>query len=80
MTKTISLSDDAYELMVAAKGPKESFSELARRFFGKARRPISDLAGAWSAVSDDEVAEMKRRIYQERDNDRPNYWETHDST
>ena len=31
MTKTISLSDDAYDALAAAKRPGESFSEVARR-------------------------------------------------
>lgn len=31
MTKTISLSDDAYDALSAAKRPGESFSEVARR-------------------------------------------------
>lgn len=31
MTKTISLSDEAYEALVVAKRPGESFSEVARR-------------------------------------------------
>lgn len=31
MTKTISLSDDAYDALATAKRPGESFSEVARR-------------------------------------------------
>lgn len=31
MTKTISLSDDAYEALVGVRRPGESFSEIARR-------------------------------------------------
>jgi len=31
VTKTISLSDDAYDALSAAKRPGESFSEVARR-------------------------------------------------
>lgn len=31
MTKTISLSDDAYDALVGVKRPGESFSEIARR-------------------------------------------------
>lgn len=31
MTKTISLSDEAYDALSAAKRPGESFSEVARR-------------------------------------------------
>lgn len=78
MTKTISLADDAYELMVAAKQPKESFSELARRVFGAPKRSILDLAGAWKDLPAAEFDAMKARIYQERDHDRRNYWEADD--
>jgi predicted CopG family antitoxin len=67
MTKTISLSDDAYEALVAVRGPGESFSDVARRaakelarrrLFDEARRPL------WTKA---EAEALLAGIYADRD-------------
>ena len=67
VTKTISLSDDAYDALVAVKRPKESFSELARRaakelalrnMFDPGRPPLFTPADADA---------MTRAVYKARD-------------
>lgn len=48
MTKTISLSDDAYEALAALKSPGESFSDVALRLSRERRSSgILELAGRW---------------------------------
>ncbi|MGC8997802.1 MAG: antitoxin VapB family protein [Candidatus Bathyarchaeia archaeon] len=43
MAKTIAVSDDVYELLLKAKLPNESFSDVIRRSIKKGMR-ISDIA------------------------------------
>ena len=75
MTKTISLSDDAYEVMAGARKPGESFSALARRAFGSPKGSILELAGAWKSMTKREADELLRTLYAGRDDDRTNAWE-----
>lgn len=67
MTKTISLSDEAYERLAALKGPEDSFSDVALRLAEAVEQDrILDLVGAWDL--DDETADrMKQRVHEERD-------------
>lgn len=60
-TKTISIMDDVYELLVRNKGPNESFSEELRRIVPK-KGNIMECAGLWADLSDKEVDEMKKNI------------------
>ena len=60
-TKTITIMDDAYELLVGQKKPNESFSEEIRRIVPK-KRNLMEFAGSWSKMSDKEVKEMKKEI------------------
>lgn len=46
-TKTITIMEDAYDLLVGAKESGESFSDLIRRTYSK-KRDISECFGAWS--------------------------------
>jgi predicted CopG family antitoxin len=67
MTKTISLSDDAYEALAALKRPGESFSELALRMSrAQSAAGILGLAGAWKG-RDAELDAMLASIYRARD-------------
>lgn len=55
MTKTVGLSDDAYERLVAVKAPGESFSEVVRRLTGA--HLLLRLVG----TMDDATAEIYRK-------------------
>lgn len=60
-TKTISIMDDAYELLVMHKGKDESFSDVIRKEFSK-KKDIKSYAGVWSDLSDKDVLEIKENI------------------
>ncbi len=64
-TKTISVMDDAYELLVAVKAPDESFSDEIRRLV-KSKSSIMDFAGAWKGLSEEDAKKMKARITERR--------------
>lgn len=72
MTKTISLSDDAYEALAGLKEPGESFSDVALRLASVQRqRSVLNLLGAWKdLLSDEDAEELKARIRKWRDEDR----------
>jgi len=54
-TRTISLSDDAYESLSAAKRPGESFSDVVRRL--ARRRSLTDLADVVDRRAADAIAQ-----------------------
>lgn len=60
-TKTISIMDDVYELLVTNRNNNESFSQVIRRTLKK-KRSIKEFAGAWKDMSDKDVEEMKSNI------------------
>lgn len=60
-TKVISIMDDAYDLLVKYKRPRESFSEVIRRLAPK-RGNLMDFAGAWSHLSKEDITAMKNDI------------------
>ena len=66
-TKTISIMEDVYELLVRQKKPNESFSEELRRLVPK-KGDIMECAGLWAHMSDKEAQDMKRTIKQLRKN------------
>ena len=59
-SRTISLSEDAYDLLLHRKEPGESFSDVVRRLAGK-RSPL-EFVGAWADLPKKDVARMKRDI------------------
>ena len=65
-TKTITIMDDAYELLVRNKKKDESFTDVIRREFSK-KGSILDLAGAWSDLSDNDIEEMENAIKKSRE-------------
>lgn len=61
-SKTISLDDEAYRLLKAAKLPDESFSEVVKRTLGATRPKIMDLVGLLSETEGKAVAGTVRRL------------------
>jgi predicted CopG family antitoxin len=59
-SKNISLTEDAYELLKRMKMGEESFSDTIRRLAG--RRRLSDCAGLWSDVPEEEMAALVEGI------------------
>ena len=62
-TKTITIMDDAYELLSANKQKDESFSDVIRRI--AAKKDISQFAGSWK-MSDKEADKVKDAILELR--------------
>ena len=60
-TKTISIMDDVYELLVRYKKPDESFSEELRRLVPK-KGNIMECAGLWKHMGDKEAEDIKKTI------------------
>jgi len=66
MTKTISLSDEAYNLLKSVKRKDESFSDVIKRVIGKKGR-LSDVLFMYPELKDakdfeDAVEEVKKKI------------------
>lgn len=67
VTKTVSLSDEAYERLDALKGPDESFSDVALRLVQAVEQDrILEYAGEWD-LGDEQREAMKSRIRDARD-------------
>jgi len=60
-TKTITIMEDAYNLLLNRKNKNESFSEVIRRMTGE-KKDIMRLAGAWKHLSDKDVENRKKLI------------------
>jgi predicted CopG family antitoxin len=60
--KTISLSDEAYEVLASLKGKGESFTDVILRICSKtAKKPLVSFAGTW-IMSDEEEAKIFKEI------------------
>lgn len=66
-TKTISIMDDVYNLLVRHKKSNESFSQEIRRLVPK-KKDIMEFAGAWSHLSSKEADDIKKEIIRFRRN------------
>lgn len=64
-TKTLTIMEDAYEMLLSKKTKNESFSDVIRRIAGE-KGDISQFFGAWKHLSKDEVESRKRRILEMR--------------
>jgi len=60
-TKTISIMDDVYKLLLLRKRAYESFSDLIRRRF-REKRDVMEFAGVWKNIGDEEISDMKEKI------------------
>ncbi|MBI2672538.1 antitoxin VapB family protein [Candidatus Woesearchaeota archaeon] len=60
-TKTISIMDDAYEILLRKKHNGESFSEVIRRITG-VKRELMKFAGTWNDISNKDAEKMKEQI------------------
>ncbi len=64
-TKTLTITEDAYNLLANQKKKTESFSETIQRLLsGKTR--ISDLAGAWKDMTKEDVDNLQKDIQTQR--------------
>ena len=61
-TKTISIMDDAYMLLLRNKLRNESFSGVIRRHFKDKKGDIMKYAGVWKKFSDKDISYMKNAI------------------
>ena len=64
-SKTISVTEGVYDIREKEKRPGESFSEELTRLV-KDRGKIADLAGAWSNLTDEELASIERGMEEIR--------------
>jgi predicted CopG family antitoxin len=64
-SKTISVSEDAYDLLSKMKLKNESFTETIKRL--AKRRKLTDCAGLWSDATDEEMKEYWNSITELRD-------------
>lgn len=63
-SKTISVSEDAYDLLKKMKLKGESFTETIRRL--AKRRRLTDCAGLWSDVPEEEMEALRSSIEELR--------------
>lgn len=63
-SKNISLTEDAYELLKKMKMGDESFSDTIRRL--ARRRRLSDCAGLWGDVPDEEMEALSESLLELR--------------
>ncbi|MFH0876382.1 MAG: antitoxin VapB family protein [archaeon] len=65
MTKVISLSDDAYDMLKKLKEENESFSDVVRRITNEpAKKKLMSFAGMWK--DDKEIKEIFDNIEKNR--------------
>jgi len=70
MARTIAVSDDVYDLLVKAKLPHESFSDVIRRSLKRGMK-LKDIAGSRTISREDwkkviEAFEEQKRLDEER--------------
>jgi predicted CopG family antitoxin len=64
-TKTISIMDDVYELLVKNRRDNESFSDVIRRALSK-KKDIMKFAGIWKDMPPERIEAMKKAIEMSR--------------
>lgn len=58
MAKTITISEEAYKLLLSEKREGESFSDVIIRLVKSSRKNIMNYAGIWRDMSDEEVNKL----------------------
>jgi predicted CopG family antitoxin len=66
--RTVALDREAYDLLQRKKRKGESFSDVVKRI-ARTRRPITDLAGLWSRMPEDEFQKIADAIRRGRELD-----------
>jgi len=64
-SKTISLSEEAYEQLKSKKQKGESFSTVIKRLVKK--RPLTAFAGAWRDLEEEKITEIKNILKREKE-------------
>ena len=65
MTKTVALSDEAYELLSHAKSEKESFTQAVIKLVStQKKKSVMSLAGVWK--EDEEIRKIFDKLHKER--------------
>ncbi|MEK6808997.1 MAG: antitoxin VapB family protein [Nanoarchaeota archaeon] len=65
-TKTISIMDDVYELLVRNKRESESFSDELRRLLNNGGS-ILECAGLWSDLTDEQLKQMEDALKRSKE-------------
>lgn len=63
--RTISVSEDAYELLKKLRLKDETFTDTIKRL--AKRRKLTDCAGAWSDIPEEEMEEYWANIREHRE-------------
>jgi predicted CopG family antitoxin len=64
-TKTITIMDDAYELLKQEKAANESFSDVIRKVIPK-KKSIWDFVGALKDLGEEEAENLRRTVNEVR--------------
>lgn len=65
VTKTLTITEDAYELLKRHKGESESFSQVIRKLATR-KGDIMQFHGIWKDMPEEEIVRMKQVIADNR--------------